>query len=68
MCVCVCVLDVRVHAWVCVCVLECMCGNYNIQNGMELIGGLLYFNTFPLSITGLFSTLPALLMAILHGR
>ena len=43
MCVCVGCARARVY----VCVLECMCGNYNTQNGMELIGGLLYFNYLP---------------------
>ena len=47
MCLCMCV------CWMCVCIRVCMCtwmyvsGNYNTQNGIKLIWGLLYFNYLP---------------------
>ena len=67
LCVCVCA-----RVCVCVCVHVCVgCAcvyvYFNIcigtQNGMELIGASLYFNYIPSSLTDLFSTFPALLMA-----
>ena len=57
LCVCVCVLDVHARVGMCICMY--VCGSYNTQNGMEPIGGLLYFNYLS---SFLFATLTVLLM------
>ena len=52
-CVHVCVLDV--HAHVCMCISMYVCDSYNTQNGIETIGGLLYFNNLSTFVYLLYS-------------